>query len=767
MFDSFPTDRNHNFNSSVTNSGLNLEPTDSIFSQQSSISPPPTISAFSQEVIDFNPSVVSEKGSLTPLHLCSKTESAEDLKAGESSVDALTGESLSNRNDGNLRISPIVEQAVRSAQGYLSGLASDPDFNGKMDLAFGDSWNADVANNLVKAFAKGDFSQIPGIEIVPSSAINGANGAFASVTNTIYLAKEFVEQNAGNLGAITSVVLEETGHFIDSKVNVSDAAGDEGDIFARVVEGKAISADELGNLKGEDDHANISLGGKDISIEMSQIAMASLNSKIYQSHRGFYNDNIYTRSSTDGVTWTPWNTNYDGNTPSAPALAALNSKIYQSIRGFNNQIYTRSSTDGVKWSNWYESSGWQTTSAPTLESFNGKLYQSIRGLDNKIYTRSSTDGINWIGGWNSNYDGDTPTALSLVALNGKLYQSHQGLNNNIYTRSSTDGVNWTGWNNNGGGETPTELNDLTSTQIRVNNTPYSVNLKLFSANGKTEQGGIDTKKDTIVVIHGRNNNGEIDTNLESLAKTAAASQYYSNSQVLSLDWHEAAKDDAKIPYNAASRIRPVAQWAADRLKELGIDPKRTILVGHSLGSYVASEIGRILGKVKELVALDPAYPGSPTSGISAYDIDGTNNNPFDRPIAFRNAATNSIAFVASDSGGGLAGDNDFAGTANSSFIVSFSNYKNPTKDPFQRDTDYHNAVVKVFADQISRNLNFPSFNPNGWYSNFGEKRDWFTSSLYFSHEGVINADLSDRDNPKISRLRYVYDGWGNERTTWA
>ncbi|MGA9383283.1 MAG: hypothetical protein WBV73_31350, partial [Phormidium sp.] len=200
-------------------------------------------------------------------------QSREDLGLenyhSTSSVDALTGESLSNRNDGNLRISPIVEQAVRSAQGYLSGLASDPDFNAKMNLAFGNSWNADVANTLVKAFAKGDFSQLPSIEILPSAAINGANGAFANVTNTIYLAKEFVEQNAGNLGGITSVVLEETGHYIDSKVNVSDAAGDEGDIFARVVEGKAISAGEFRDLKGEDDSATTAFKGQYYFIEMS------------------------------------------------------------------------------------------------------------------------------------------------------------------------------------------------------------------------------------------------------------------------------------------------------------------------------------------------------------------------------------------------------------------------------------------------------------------------------------------------------------------
>lgn len=202
-------------------------------------------------------------------------QSGEDLRLesndNPSSVDALTGENLFNSNDGNLAIPSIVDRAVRSAQDYLSGLATDPDFAGKMNLAFGNSWNGEVANNLVKAFAQGDFSEIPAIEILPSAAINGANGAFASVTNTIYLAKEFVEQNAGNPGAITSVILEETGHFIDSKINVSDAAGDEGDIFSRVVQGKELGADELGDLKAEDDTAVLTLNGQVFWIEQSTL----------------------------------------------------------------------------------------------------------------------------------------------------------------------------------------------------------------------------------------------------------------------------------------------------------------------------------------------------------------------------------------------------------------------------------------------------------------------------------------------------------------
>jgi hypothetical protein len=46
-----------------------------------------------------------------------------------------------------------------------------------------------------------DFSIIPEIEICPKVEIDRANGAFASTTNKIYLAQEFLSENADNLKA--------------------------------------------------------------------------------------------------------------------------------------------------------------------------------------------------------------------------------------------------------------------------------------------------------------------------------------------------------------------------------------------------------------------------------------------------------------------------------------------------------------------------------------------------------------------------------------
>ncbi|MEG4148935.1 hypothetical protein QUA24_23925 [Microcoleus sp. Pol12B5] len=296
--------------------------------------------------------------------------------------------------------------------------------------------------------------------------------------------------------------------------------------------------------------------------------------------------------------------------------------------------------------------------------------------------------------------------------------------------------------------------------MTVENETFPVKLSLYEngVKGKAERSNIDPNKDTVVVIHGRGNGTE-DGNIINLAETVAASQYYPNSQVLYLDWKEAANDPGSpalltIPYDAAKRIRPVADWATNRLKELGIDPKRTILLGHSLGSYVASEIGRISGGVKNLVALDPASPAGD------YDIDG--NNPGDDGIVeFSKTATKSIALVVSDSSspkvGAIAGDNEQATTADYSYLVNFTGYVGE-----DAARDYHNRVIDVFKDLASKpSLSFPSLLTLDRFDNFGKVQP----SLFVfdrAHEGVISADLSN-GNSSITGLDYVSNG-SNQRT---
>ncbi|MCA2813341.1 MAG: cadherin domain-containing protein [Microcystis sp. M090S1] len=84
----------------------------------------------------------------------------------------------------------------------------------------------------------------------------------------IYLSESFLA--SASLDALVAVVLEEIGHFVDAQVNAEDSAGDEGEIFSGIVQGKVFESEQLKLLKAEDDHAIVSLDGKLVAIEQAQ-----------------------------------------------------------------------------------------------------------------------------------------------------------------------------------------------------------------------------------------------------------------------------------------------------------------------------------------------------------------------------------------------------------------------------------------------------------------------------------------------------------------
>lgn len=161
----------------------------------------------------------------------------------------------------------ILDVCLESLRSKLQAVAAhEALFSSIFETAFGKSADA---RDFRAAWLAGDWSCMPSIEIRRASEINGAKGAFAAATGTIYLAHEFVEANIDYPDLITAVLLEEYGHYIDSRINSHDSAGDEGDIFARLVQGKTISASELESLRAEDDTALALLDGQNVQIEQN------------------------------------------------------------------------------------------------------------------------------------------------------------------------------------------------------------------------------------------------------------------------------------------------------------------------------------------------------------------------------------------------------------------------------------------------------------------------------------------------------------------
>ncbi|MFM6222949.1 MAG: hypothetical protein ACKPDM_21830, partial [Dolichospermum sp.] len=54
----------------------------------------------------------------------------------------------------------------------------------------------------------------------------------------IYLSANFLATSTAE--AISAVLLEEIGHYVDAQINQVDSAGDEGAIFAELVQGNSV-----------------------------------------------------------------------------------------------------------------------------------------------------------------------------------------------------------------------------------------------------------------------------------------------------------------------------------------------------------------------------------------------------------------------------------------------------------------------------------------------------------------------------------------------
>ncbi|MBS9390989.1 MAG: cadherin domain-containing protein [Dolichospermum sp. WA123] len=175
-----------------------------------------------------------------------------------------------------LYLNPALEQ-VRL---YLKDFANNQQFTANMRLAFGDTFDTEAALSLGNAWKNQDFSIIPAIALLSSAELNGANGAFAATTNTIYLSQEFVVNHQENVTSITNVILEELGHWIDSQINTTDSVGDEGAIFAALVQRESLSNEDLQLLRAEDDHAVIILNGQSIAIEQQNFTGTAGNDTI-------------------------------------------------------------------------------------------------------------------------------------------------------------------------------------------------------------------------------------------------------------------------------------------------------------------------------------------------------------------------------------------------------------------------------------------------------------------------------------------------------
>ena len=170
--------------------------------------------------------------------------------------------------------SEILPEAVMlEASQLLTQLAQNENYISILETAFGTNLNLEEAEALRQQWLDGSF--LDEVDVSLSSSLEGAMGAYAAATNTIYLSSDFLAN--GTLPEITAVFLEEYGHAVDARLNSTDTVGDEGAIFSALVRGETLNDRQLQALRTEDDTTEIVVDGEVVSVEQAIFNVTTLN----------------------------------------------------------------------------------------------------------------------------------------------------------------------------------------------------------------------------------------------------------------------------------------------------------------------------------------------------------------------------------------------------------------------------------------------------------------------------------------------------------
>ena len=141
--------------------------------------------------------------------------------------------------------------------------------------------------DLTTQWSAGEFGGLPPIVLLSAADINGAMGAYAIDTGTIYLNADWLA--GATKEQVLAVLTEELGHYLDCKLNQKDTQGDEGEYFSDLLRGVVLTDSQKAGLRAESDAGTITEGGKTIGAEFSATTPVIRANSLY--------------TLKDGVTW--------------------------------------------------------------------------------------------------------------------------------------------------------------------------------------------------------------------------------------------------------------------------------------------------------------------------------------------------------------------------------------------------------------------------------------------------------------------------------
>jgi YD repeat-containing protein len=167
----------------------------------------------------------------------------------------------------------ILEEGIDLALKQLRLFQDAPIHAEQLRPIFGNTWSKDLLDELLNSIQAG---QGPQFEVLADAQIE-VLGAYSSTTNKIYLSQQLLEQAHQDSSLLVSVVLEELGHYIDSKLNVTDSAGDEGQLFALLVQQGFLSQSQLTALQNQADQGEITVEGQTVAVEFARDSYGAID----------------------------------------------------------------------------------------------------------------------------------------------------------------------------------------------------------------------------------------------------------------------------------------------------------------------------------------------------------------------------------------------------------------------------------------------------------------------------------------------------------
>ncbi|QJB28664.1 Calx-beta domain-containing protein [Limnospira fusiformis] len=397
---------------------------------------------------------------------------------------------------GDVSVEPLtaaaqIEAALTQVNQQLTEFVASANFQGDLQTAFGASTDVELGATIIEALTQGET---PHLKVLSARAMNGADGAFDSLTGTVYLSDAIIHSEK-----LVDVITEEFGHYLDSQLNEIDSPGDEGELFMRLVNGEALTEADITGLRNQNDWGFIWVEGEPVAVQMSappefawtDLLGTSETDRAWALTTGS-DGSIYVAGITEGK--------LDG----------------QTNNGQRDAFITKYQPDGTKdWTRLLGTSSWDEAHALTTGS-DGSIY--VAGPTWR-FVDGQTNGGNWDAFVTQYQPNGTKNWTRLLGSseNDVAHALTTGSDGSIYVAGYTEG--------NLDGQTHSGSRDAFIAKYRPDDT--KVWTRLLGSSGSDEAHALTTGSDGSIYVAGYTE-GNLDGQINSGSRDAFIAKYEPN-----------------------------------------------------------------------------------------------------------------------------------------------------------------------------------------------------------------------------------------------